>query len=590
MKHFIRTLTAATAIVAMTACAGSSEELETGNQPEDNKTPITVGKLTVAGDVLPSSRGGAQRAEGSTRTVGNWGDTYDPFNQGDELTVTKAATSVIYQYQADGTWNIKEGETPFYKEDFADNDVFTAAKGTEDLVEDQSTLADYRSADHITGNLQLSGNQFINKTDETLTHQHVDVVVTITPAAGSTHWDGKDFVTHMQATTVTFHTKNETAIKPFCATITPQAVTYRAVMPAASMPTAGTEKIVTITAPKDQTLEVKYTLENGATPEAGKRLTITIDYDNKRTLTAKATVTPWTNGPDYTAQHNGYDMIIRTADDLWAFAKLVNGGLYGLTAIQVADIDLEKKEWTPIGTKDDPYTGTYNGGGYTISGLNVDGSSNESQGLFDCIVIPAILTGINLKDPTVTGEAFIGALVGQAGINTHVNNCSVQGGKITGKNTIGGLIGSNFGATTVACYATDVTVEATQSNGDAGGLAGVNVSGGTIYFCYAKAKSVTGGTSNTGALVGTNGGVNNNGYIYSCYATIPTDSQAQALVGEDYNNSTAPANCNSIDPATAGATVRAYTGAPITAKTSFNTSRPVDASIWGPGKQPTLNW
>ncbi|MDL2247255.1 hypothetical protein LJC05_00810 [Bacteroides sp. OttesenSCG-928-J23] len=562
MKHLIKTLATATAIVAMLFTSCSGEELRTNTLPEDNKTPITVGKLVVAGSVLPSTRGGAQRAEGSTRAVGNWGDTYDPFSQDDELAVTSGATTVIYQYQADGTWDIEEGKTPFYKEDLEASPTFTAAKGIEALVEDQSTLALYRGADRITGDLKLSGNQLVNANapNDKLTHQHIDVVVIVKPAAGSTHWDGKDFMAHMQdpATTVTFHT-NATGknIAPFCSTITPQAVTYRAVMPLSSMPADGS-KIVTITAPKDQTLEVKYTLENGATLAAGKRLAISIDYDNKRTLTVKATVDAWKQGPDYEVEHNGYDMVIRTKEDLHTFAKLVNEGkLYSLTAIQVADIDLEKKEWTPIGTGANPYKGIYNGGGYKIAGLTIDASAKECQGLFGK-TSGATLTGINFIDPSVAGSSNVGALTGYAENNTHISNCSITGGTITiasNGSAGGGLVGYNT-SIIVACYAKEVTINGGVSH--QAGLVGLTAYG-LIYFCYA--------TENTPAKLVGNPGAS---YSYSCY-------------DDDATNDT---NETGNIPATPD---RSYAGN-ITIRTGISTTRTIDKSIWGPGNQPSLEW
>ena len=285
-------------------------------------------------------------------------------------------------------------------------------------------------------------------------------------------------------------------ITPFHAYTSPERFTYRAVIPVANMPANG-ETIFTIKT-GSETLTGTYTAIGVA---AGKRLLIDLKYDNKRTLTTTATVTPWQTGPTYNAQTGGYDMLIRTADDLAAFRNLVNGGLNTLTAIQTADITLTG-EWTPI----TPFKGTYNGGGNTITGLKINAGGNNYQGLFGA-TIGATLTGINLIEPTVTGGYYVGALVGDAGTGTHISNCSITDGTIKGESYIGGLVGFNDG-NIVACYAS-AAVTATDIN--AGGLVGYNCE--AITFCYATG-TVTGDDS--GALVGINDG--GGGTITSCYA------------------------------------------------------------------------
>ncbi|MDL2299561.1 hypothetical protein LJC21_02510, partial [Bacteroides sp. OttesenSCG-928-E20] len=340
--------------------------------------------------------------------------------------------------------------------------------------------------------------------------------------------------------------------------------------------------IITITSKGAAPVTGTYTLGAGQSPDYGTRLTITLPYDNKRSLTGTATVSSWTTGPTYEVEHNGY-MVINSAESLKAFRDLVNDGNAEINAIQTGNIDLKGEKWEPIGINavGKYFQGTYNGGGYTISGLNVDGGGNDEQGLFG-YTEGAILTGINLKEPTVTGGNDVGALVGFAGIDTHINNCSVQGGTITGGSYVGGLVGYNAG-TIVASYATGVTVEATNSTGQAGGLVGRNFD--TIAFCYATAESVTGGADHIGALVGYN---YNNGPIYSCYAIT---AAGQALVGSGSPIIPPVANCNSTSDTDAGNTVRAYTGNPITIKTGRYAVRTVDASIWERDEpQPGLIW
>ena len=63
-------------------------------------------------------------------------------------------------------------------------------------------------------------------------------------------------------------------------------------------------------------------------------------------------------------------------------AELVNGGKTDINITLDKNIDLTGKGWTPIGTDyDNSYTGTFDGGGHTITGLTVT-TNDEYAGLF----------------------------------------------------------------------------------------------------------------------------------------------------------------------------------------------------------------
>ena len=70
--------------------------------------------------------------------------------------------------------------------------------------------------------------------------------------------------------------------------------------------------------------------------------------------------------------------------DLQLFASnYSNSSAYFL---QTADIDLKNQEWVPIGNTSNPFTGNYNGGNHTISGLKITtnqvNSTGEGAGFF----------------------------------------------------------------------------------------------------------------------------------------------------------------------------------------------------------------
>ena len=110
---------------------------------------------------------------------------------------------------------------------------------------------------------------------------------------------------------------------------------------------------------------------------------------------------------------------IGKAAELYWFAGLVNGTLPNVeknasaNAILTADIIVNKGvldankdlvsgkdfiPWTPIGTSDVPYTGTFNGKGYTISGLYFNDSSAKDVGLFGCIGANGKISNVGVLD------------------------------------------------------------------------------------------------------------------------------------------------------------------------------------------------
>ena len=73
--------------------------------------------------------------------------------------------------------------------------------------------------------------------------------------------------------------------------------------------------------------------------------------------------------PTVSAQADG-EIEIASYADLKAFAARVNGGEKTLNAKLTADITCTDKTWTPIGTDNESYKGTFNGQGHTITGLS----------------------------------------------------------------------------------------------------------------------------------------------------------------------------------------------------------------------------
>ena len=117
---------------------------------------------------------------------------------------------------------------------------------------------------------------------------------------------------------------------------------------------------------------------------------------------------------------------ISTAEQLAGLAKLVNGGnnFSGKTIKLTADIDLNNQAWTPIGNGDNSFAffGTFDGDGYTISGLNVPDAN--APGLFGCIF--GTVQNLIVKVSVTVGDEADGGDYGEAGGVVCDNNGTVQ--------------------------------------------------------------------------------------------------------------------------------------------------------------------
>ncbi len=153
--------------------------------------------------------------------------------------------------------------------------------------------------------------------------------------------------------------------------------------------------------------------------------------------------------------------------------------------------------WTPIGNTTTRFTGTYDGGGHTISGLFIDRPAGDYQGLFGVTGWDAEIKNLGVIGVDITAGDWVGGLVGvnaYAGTGGTVTN-SYATGEVSGTSQVGGLVGRN-NDTVEDSYAT-VTVSGTST---VGGLVGLN--DGTVTNSYATG-AVT-GTTQVGGLVGYN--------------------------------------------------------------------------------------
>ena len=297
-------------------------------------------------------------------------------------------------------------------------------------------------------------------------------------------------------------------------------------------------------------------LSAAITPEAGKFYDITLDKDK-----------------GYTDDGNG-NYTVTTAEGLKAVADIANNGNRSINITLDKDIDLTGTTWTPIGTTyNNSYTGTFDGGGNTITGLTVTGS-NEYAGLFGRIGSGGTVKNVVLKDVQIESDNQYGCIGGVAGNSDgDIENCSVSG-SVSGRYTAGGVVGQQFGgsitlcgssatvkgtgevggvagktdnsATLTACYATgNVTFErASTINTFAGGVVGSNGTGSILTACYATGNVTGTGTGTGSCYVGGITGDNASGTLTACYHATGTvsgpDGATGGVTGRNYTSLGAP--------------------------------------------------
>ena len=210
--------------------------------------------------------------------------------------------------------------------------------------------------------------------------------------------------------------------------------------------------------------------------------------------------------------------------------------------IQTADIDLDVSPyntgagWDPIGVLDTVFSGTYDGGGYTIASLFINTGDNYA-GLFG-MVDGATLKNLLLTDVDITGTWYAGALAGFAKNSTNISGCGSTG-SVSGDYNIGGLVGESNNSTITGSFST-------ASAGGIqviGGLAGYQ--NGTVTNCYAR--GAVDGTETIAGLVGHNAGT-----VENSYSTGAVSASTDLKGGLTWSNTSAYVTNSYWDTETSG--------------------------------------
>lgn len=340
-RHSIHLLLAAAALLLATA-ACTKDELADGDRLPEGQYPLEIARITLGVEGGEAQPWGAP----ATRVSENGDGTGSTFDAGDRFAVQINGEEGIYIVQDDGS--IK-AESPLYWSDSGEHTVtawYPAKSGTIDLSNQSQSLA-YLLSGTGTGDYQ---------NPVALTFTHALAKVRVTPTG-----EVLGEVTSLQLYTYTQCTYENGKVKQGSQEgwIEMKKCEYNGIPCWEANVVPGCE-ITKLMANNTE----ERALSAAIIPEAGEFYDITLKKDD----------------PGYTEVSEG-NYTVDNEKGLKNLAKLVNNGKTDINITLTEDISLTE-DWTPIGIdRNHQYTGTFDGGNKTITGLTVRGS-NEYAGLF----------------------------------------------------------------------------------------------------------------------------------------------------------------------------------------------------------------
>ena len=481
-RHSIQILLAAAALLLATA-ACTKDELADGDRLPEGQYPLEIARITLGVEGGEAQPWGAP----ATRVSENGDGNSSTFDAGDKFAVQIDGEGEVgtYTVQDDGS---AEAETPLYWSDRDEAHTvrawYPATDGTLDLSDQQTGGLAYLLSGTGTGDYQ---------TDVTLSFTHQLAKVRVTPTD-----DALDQVQSLQLRTYTQCTYGKGTVVQGLQEgwIEMKRCEYNGVTCWEANVVPGKE----ITQLRANGTEER-TLSSGITPEAGKFYNITLNKDKGYT----------DDGQD--------NYTVTSAEGLKNIAKLVNEQWKLDINITLTDnIDLKGIDWTPIGIDyNHRYTGTFDGGGHTITGLTVTGS-DQYAGLFGHIGSGGKVMNVKLEGVLIESDNEMSTVGGIAGWSYGtIENCLVSGSVSgSGKNgSAGGVVGYQNGGFLTGCSSSAKV----NAGGIAGGVVGTSALGATLTACYATGdvtlESRGTGTYYAGGVVGNN---NNSSTLIACYA------------------------------------------------------------------------
>lgn len=255
------------------------------------------------------------------------------------------------------------------------------------------------------------------------------------------------------------------------------------------------------------------------------------------------------------AQDESGVYLIDTAAKLAWFADAVNGGQKAINGKLTANINLNGKPWTAIGTSSNKFAGTLDGDNYTVSGLVTTGLVGE-------LAEGGVVENLRVNCAIVSTSSLLGG-VANSSAGT-IRNCMVSG-SITfsseghnGASAIGGIAGRTTGNGVISgCVSRAVVKDAYDNStygtsAPLGGIAGYAY--GVVENCYFTGTLAVKKTQPNKIIQQKRGGLvgelNANAELKGSYVAgefaIADESKFGAVVGK-VNSGATITNCAYLD-------------------------------------------
>ena len=517
MRHRLFIPAATALLFALAAC--TQDELAGDNRLPEGEYPVVIRATGLSVEATPL-------AVPSTRAAvdGDWqGVTSVALKMGDavkEYTVTASTdfkSATLSRENDPYYWTSRDPITisAWWPFDNADITQMPAVK----VAEDQSKLADFQNSDFISAENRKV--EFNNPTLE-FTHRTARVTIELKPGTGFTSVAGATVI----LVSLSADNGNPTAIKTYNAS----GNTYEALT--APQTVAAGKPFVKVELGGGT---FYFRPQNNVVLEAGSRYKYTVKVNATGLTLEGCTIGDWADGggESGTAEDLGYiydsntnTYTVYNANGLMNVAELVNGGKTDINITLDKNIDLTGKGWTPIGTSfKNSYTGTFDGGGHTITGLTVT-TNDKYAGLFGYIGNAGTVKNVVMEGVLITSNNGSSQAGGVAGFSRGtIENCSVSG-SVSGTVYVGGVVGAQWGGSITGC-SSSATVKGMV---DVGGVTGQTNSNATMTACYATGNLTLEIASQKNIDVGGAVGFNGGSRILACYATGNVTSTGSSTV------------------------------------------------------------
>ena len=224
---------------------------------------------------------------------------------------------------------------------------------------------------------------------------------------------------------------------------------------------------------------------------------------------------------------------IASAAQLAELAQYVNAGdatFVSAHYVLTDDVNLSAYgNWTPIGTINQPFAGVFDGQNHVVTGLKIDRSQGECQGLFGYVsgtddAHKAQIKNVAVQDAQIRAWTEVGAVVGRygrftAGYVEPLENCAMIGGTIQGtsgsgsqSSCVGGIVGRACGEIQ-RCYATGNIIGADNAI-EYGGIVGETYKAVNACYWTGRLSALGSYADDFGGIAGTARGA-----VTNCYTT-----------------------------------------------------------------------